>query len=85
MELVATLTKEEHEELTNLYHEAQTTPVIALSCADMLSGRDWASQAWDRVRAKMDELGKKYGYNPKTAQINKKGEVFVPEYHFNPP
>ena len=85
MELVATLTKEEHEELTNLYREAEITPVIGFSVAQMIEGRDLASLAWDRVRAKMKELGIKYGYNPKVAQINKNGEVFIPEYHFNPP
>lgn len=43
----------------------------------MIGGRDLASLAWDQVRAKMDELGKKYGYNPKTVQINQEtGEVF---------
>lgn len=84
MKKVATLTKEEAEELTRLYHEAEITPVIGFSVAQMIGGRDLASLAWDRARAKMDELGRKYGYNPKVAQI-KNGEVFVPEYHFNPP
>jgi hypothetical protein len=85
MKIVATLTKEEYQELTNLYHEAQTTPVIGFSVDQMIQGRDLASLAWDSVRAKMDELGRKYGYNPKVAQIKKNGEVFIPEYHFNPP
>jgi hypothetical protein len=85
MKKIATLSEEDRQELVKLFEEAQTTPIIALSCADMLSGRDWASQAWDRLRAKMDELGKKYGYNARTAQINRNGEVFVPEHHFNPP
>lgn len=73
---VAQLSEEDRQELVKLYHEAQTTPVMALSAADMMGGRDWASQAWDCVREKMDELGKKYGYNPHTVEINQKtGEV----------
>lgn len=85
MSKIATLSEEDREELVKLYKEAQTTPVIALTTADMLSGRDWASQAWDRVRIKMDELGKKYGYNPRTVQVNNKtGEVFPNEERFNP-
>jgi len=74
---IATLTKEERKELVKLYHEAMTTPMITMSVQAGIEGRDWATQAWNRVRAKMDELGKKYGYDPKAAEINKKtGEVY---------
>lgn len=60
-----------------MYRTAQTTPVIALSTKAILEGRDWASMAWDDVRHKMDELGKKYGFDPKLMKgINfKTGEV----------
>lgn len=59
------LNEEDRKALTELYAEARTTPVVALSVADMIAGKDWASQAWDRVREKMDELGLKYGFDPK--------------------
>ena len=51
--------------------------MIALSTKAILEGRDWASMAWDDVRHKMDELGKKYGFDPKLMKgINfKTGEV----------
>jgi hypothetical protein len=77
MKAVVVLSKKETEELAELYHTAQTTPMIAFTTQAMLEGRDWASLAWDRVRKKMEELGEKYGYNPRKVQINNKtGEVF---------
>lgn len=73
-----TLSKEDKVELIKLYREAQTTPMIGLSVKDMIQGKDWASQAWDRVRSKMDELGGKYGYDPRKHAINfKTGEIEV--------
>jgi len=77
MKAIVTLSEEDRKELVELYHEAQTTPVIGVSVDQMIKGRDMASLAWDRVREKMDELGKKYGYNPKNVQIKQEtGEVF---------
>jgi len=60
------LDEKDLEELVKLYRTAQTTPVMALSSKDMIEGRDWASIAWNEVRHKMDEFGKKYGFNPET-------------------
>jgi hypothetical protein len=72
------LSEEDRKELAKLYEDAQTTPVIGFSVKDMIEGRDWASLAWDRVRDKMDELGQKYGFDPKKVRINKEtGEVFL--------
>lgn len=58
------LSKEELKKLLDLTHEAETTPVIALSLEDGLRGKDWSAQAWDRVRDNWKELGKKYGFEP---------------------
>lgn len=71
------LSDEDRKELAKMYEEAQTTPVIGCSMKDMIEGRDWASLAWNRVRAKMDDFGKKYGFDPKKIRgINKQtGEV----------
>lgn len=68
------LSEEDRKELVALYEEAQTTPMIWTG-----GDSDWASQAWGRVRRKMDELGVKYGFDPRKMQgINKKtGEVLI--------
>ena len=74
--MTITLSEEDRKELVELYRTAQTTPVIALSTEDMIAGRTWSAMAWDRVRDKMEELGKKYGFNPRTSPIDPKtGEV----------
>ena len=70
------LTSEEHSRLMELYQKARNTPMIAMTTQDALSGKDWATQAWDEVRAYMDELGKRYGYIPQTAQISPKSPEF---------
>jgi peptidyl-tRNA hydrolase len=36
------LSEEDRKELTELYHEAQTTPVIGFSVQQMITGKDWA-------------------------------------------
>jgi len=71
------LSEEDRKELVELYEEAEKTPMIAMSLADGIAGRDWATQAWNEVKAKMDELGKKYGFDPSQMKgINKKtGEI----------
>jgi hypothetical protein len=51
---------EESDKLKELHQTASTTPVITLS----MGSPDASSLAWNRVREYMDELGKKYGYNP---------------------
>lgn len=70
------LSKGDREEVAKLYKLARTTPVVGFSVKQMLDGKDWASQAYNRLREKLDELGKKYGYNPREVQINQEtGEV----------
>lgn len=59
------ISEADRKELLGLYRKAQTTPIIGFSCRDMIEGKDFASLAWGEVRAKMDELGQKYGFNPK--------------------
>lgn len=78
-EKIIKLSEEDRKELADLYHTAQTTPVIALTCQDMLEGRDWATLAWNDVRKKMDELGKKYGFDPRKMKgiDSKSGEVHL--------
>jgi len=68
---VFTLTKEEHERLVKLYKDAQTTPVIYTG-----GGGSWADSAWNEVRSYMDELGEKYGYDPRTAGIGMYSPTF---------
>jgi hypothetical protein len=74
-----TLTKEEHDKLVELYERAQTTPVIALSVADGLAGRDFATLAWNRVQEYMDKLGAKYLYEPTKARISMDSPTFEVE------
>lgn len=73
------ISKEELKELMDLTQEAQNTPVIGFSMKQMIEGDDWASRAWKLVRAKWDELGKKYGFSPMEVQgINSQtGEVIL--------
>ena len=42
------LTAEQIGVVREAYHEAETTPAIALSSAQALGGQDFASQAWMR-------------------------------------
>ena len=42
-------TEEELKRLTENANRAARTPVIAMSIADGLAGRDWASMAWHGV------------------------------------
>lgn len=66
------LSPEDLEELLKVTREAEKTPVIAMSLSDGLEGRDFATQAWDKVRDKWEELGKKYGFSPHRVKgINK--------------
>ena len=75
MKKIVTLSEEDRAELVKLYKGAQTTTVLVYSTSPRI--RDTASDAWEHVRRKMDELGKKYGYDPQKVQINNKtGEVF---------
>jgi len=71
--------KDELQELIDLTHRAEQTPVIALSLADGLSGRDFSAQAWENVRARWHELGRKYGFDPTQVRgiDTDTGEVFT--------
>jgi hypothetical protein len=71
------LSNEDREKLAKLYKTAETTPVIAFTCQDMAEGRDFASLAWNDVRNFMDELGKKYGFDPKKVAISRATGVVV--------
>lgn len=67
------LSEEDRKALAELYHRAETTPMIWMGG----NTKDWSRQAWDEVRAKMDELGKKYGFDPRQMKgiSSKTGEV----------
>ncbi|HZF21101.1 MAG TPA: hypothetical protein VEZ43_01385 [Dongiaceae bacterium] len=69
-----TLRREDHEKLVKLWEATITTPVIYTS-----PGRSWADSAVDEMRAFMDELGKRYGYNPQTARISRDTSTFEAE------
>ena len=77
--MIVKITEEEIKELVELTRTAETTPVIALSLKDGLEGRDWSTQAWNRVRDKWNELGKKYGFNPSDIRGIKSdtGEILI--------
>ena len=75
-DIIATLTTEEREKAAELYKDAQTTPVVTMG----VGHKDWATQAWDRLRDYLNELGKKYGYDPEKAGIDTNtGEVHFVE------
>ena len=71
------LTDEEHKKMIELHDRALNTPVIVLG--KTMTTPDLATTAWNEVRAYMDELGKKYGYDPKTAIISKDSPQFEAE------
>ena len=74
-----TISDEEREELVELYKTAQNTPHMRLGF-DMPF---WSTQAWNRVREKMKDLGDKYGYDPEKNMIDPNtGEVKI--YHCSP-
>lgn len=54
-------TEEEFAELKKLRNKAARTPVIALSSAQALSGRDSASVAWQRVKERCHALALEHG------------------------
>ncbi len=74
-----TLTKEEHKELIEAYETSEATPVIALTIAEGIGGRDFATIAQDRLRSMMEKLGKKYGYKPETGKISSLVRSFMAE------
>ena len=64
------MTADELKELVDYYHKAQNTPVIALSVADGLAGRDFASQAQARFNEKWVEVCHKYKVDPALTGFN---------------
>lgn len=56
------------DRLMELSAAAHRTPVIALSVADGIAGRDFASLAHERVMAHWRELAKKYGFRYETVR-----------------
>jgi hypothetical protein len=70
-----TLSEADFKELVQRYQHAQTTPVLVFGSL----GQNTADSAWADVRRFMDELGKKYGYNPRTAKISMDKHTFEAE------
>jgi len=68
--------KEEYEKLLGLYKTAQEMPVMTTSIEEGMKHGSWADQAWEDVREYMDELGRKYNYNPEEYAVGKDGELF---------
>ena len=58
------LSGEDLFELIELTKKAEVTPVIVPWGLDPLRDKDLATEAWDKVREKWQELGKKYGFDP---------------------
>ena len=57
------------EELNELYRRTQTKPISVTQIIDELKETYFPSPKqlrWAEVRHKMDELGKKYGFDPRT-------------------
>lgn len=67
------ITEKERKELVILYNNARNTPVIKMVNTCL------SENAWYNVRRKLDELGRKYKFNPEEiAGINPKtGEIVV--------
>lgn len=66
------LTEEETNELVRLYQRMQSAPIVMLD-----HKHDYHEQCTEDVRRYMDNLGKKYGFDPqKIKGINKQGEIF---------
>ena len=63
-----TISDEDWAELVRLSQEAHRTPVIALSLADGLAGRDFASMARQRVLDHWTEIGRRLGFDGMTVE-----------------
>ena len=63
-----TINEDDWAEVLRLSQEAHRTPVIALSLADGLAGRDFASMARERVYAKWSEIGARMGFRSETVE-----------------
>ena len=71
-----TITEEEHKDILEAYHSAQNTPVIMVGSKHDICLSD---EAWKIVRAKMERLAEKYGYDVETAQIMPNSMTFEAE------
>ena len=58
------LTKKELQKILELNDRANNTPVMVLSTAQGLAGKDFAKLAVEDLREYWIELGKKYDFNP---------------------
>ena len=54
-------TPEELKELREMAEQASRTPVIAMSSADALGGRDWATMAWKRCQERCHAIALAHG------------------------
>ena len=54
-------TEDEFKRLMEIANNAARTPCIAMSVADGLAGRDWASTTWNDVQQACHELAKSHG------------------------
>lgn len=76
------LSEEDRAALVKLYERAERTPMLVYHTElkdGVPTARDTATDAWADVRRKMEELGKKYGFEPKKMKgISKKtGEITI--------
>jgi len=69
------LTPEELKELTELYHDAQDSPVMALSSKDALSGNDFSSRARNRFADRWAEIAKLHGVSSNCGFNSTTGEI----------
>lgn len=69
------LTPEELKELTELYHDAQDSPVMALSSTDALSGNDFNFRARKRFKDRWAEIAKLHGASPDCGLNLSTGEI----------
>lgn len=71
-------TQAQAKKINKLYRDAQNTPMVALTSAMALSGRDFASMAYERlyeyidkcaIKARWPKSNKHYGFNTKTMEF----------------
>ena len=53
--------KSEKKRLLKMLKDAQSTPMIALTSEQALSGRDFASMAWDHLKKETHKTALKHG------------------------
>ena len=63
-----TISEEDWAEVLRLSREAHQTPVIALSVADGIAGRDFASLARQRVFDHWNAIGRRLGFDGATVK-----------------